>query len=102
MLAIYAPDAQELLPEQPALVGRDAIRSFYARLIEDLPRFEHEFTPAEITVAASGDLAVARGTFRFTPDSRAPEVVHRGKFIGVWQRTGKDWKLKYNISNSDE
>ncbi len=87
MMAIYAPDAQELLPESPPIIGRDSIR---------------HFEPQEITVARSGDLAVVRGTYRFTPDSLTPEQVLVGKFVGVWRHREGDWRLQLNISNADE
>jgi uncharacterized protein (TIGR02246 family) len=34
MMAIYASDAQEMLPGCPAIAGREAIRRFYAGLIQ--------------------------------------------------------------------
>lgn len=102
MMAIYADDAQELLPDMAPLVGRDAIRAFYRGLIEQLPRFAHHFAPEDITVASSADLAVARGSYRFTPDTLDPQLVHVGKYVGVWRRRQGDWRLFINISNSDE
>lgn len=101
MMAIYAPDAEEPLPGMPAVVGREAIRDFYRELIERFPDFAHEFEPEEITVAASEDLAVVRGTYRFMPDSGSPEEAQVGKFVGVWCLVVGDWRLKYNISNAD-
>ena len=38
MMAIYAADAQELLPHMPPIVGRDAIREFYRGVIKELLR----------------------------------------------------------------
>ena len=102
MMAIYAPDAQELLPDLPAIVGRGAIREFYRGIIEELPRFAHEFKASEIVVAESGDLAVVRGTYRFTADTLRPAEVQIGKFVGVWRRRDGDWQLQMNISNSDQ
>lgn len=102
MMEIYAPDARELLPGMPPIVGRPAIRGFYAELIETYPRFEHEFEAGEILVAASGDLAVVRGTYRFTPDARRPQEAQSGKFVGVWRRRDGAWRLLINISNSDQ
>jgi len=101
MMAIYAPDARELLPDVPALIGTTAIRGFYANLMEQMPRFAHHFDAQEITVGVAGDLAVVRGTYRFTPDIQVPSQVHSGKFVGVWRRLGGDWRLAINISNSD-
>jgi uncharacterized protein (TIGR02246 family) len=101
MMVIYAPDARELLPDMPPLIGTTAIRGFYATLMEEMPRFAHHFEAQEITVGAAGDLAVVRGTYRFTPDVQVPGQVHSGKFVGVWRRLGADWRLAINISNSD-
>jgi len=102
MIAIYAPDAQELLPDMLPIVGRDAIREFYRGLIEAFPRFAHKFEAHEIIVAESGDLAVVRGSYRFTADTLLPAEVQTGKFVGIWRRRGGDWRLQMNISNSDQ
>ena len=100
-MAIYAVDARELLPGLPPIEGRDAIRRFYRDLMDRFPRFAHAFEAAEIVVADSGDLAVARGTYRFTPDTEKPAEVQTGKYVGVWRNTDGDWRLQINISNSD-
>jgi uncharacterized protein (TIGR02246 family) len=101
MMAIYAPDAQELLPDMQPITGRDAIRAFYQNLIEAMPRFAHQFEPQEIVVAQSGDLAVVRGSYRFTADTSHPEAIQTGKFVGIWRHRDGDWRLQKNISNAD-
>ena len=102
MMEIYAPDAQELLPDLPPLVGAPAITGFYASLMEQMPRFAHHFHGQEIMVSAAGDLAVVRGAYRFTPDVLVPSQSHSGKFVGVWRRLeAGDWRLAINISNAD-
>ena len=99
MLAIYAADAQELLPDLPPIVGSAAIRVFYADLFRQFPRLAFHFAQEEVLVAHSGDLAIARGTYRFTPDANQPERVDSGKFVGVWRWIDGDWRLVLNISN---
>lgn len=101
MLAIYAPEPCELWPGQPALVGRTAIRDFYSQLLDDFPRFQQNFVMDEVIIAESGDLAVVRGTYQFTPDERRPDDVEIGKFVAVWIFHSGDWRLHTNISNSD-
>src|SRR5581483_9748793 len=96
MMAIYAPDAREMLPGMPAVVGREAMRALYAGLLSTQPRFDTVFSPEEIIV--SGDLAVVRGWYRFTPDTAEPSKVDVGKFIGIWRHDGGDWRLVINIS----
>lgn len=102
MLAIYAADARELLPGMPAVEGRETIRDFYAGLIERFPRFRNDFEPEEILVGGSADLAVARGRFRFTPDTDQPDDTQQGKYVGVWRRVEGEWRLAINISHADE
>jgi uncharacterized protein (TIGR02246 family) len=101
MLAIYAPEAQELLPGMSPVVGHAAIRELYRGLVAAYPRFAHEFDAAEVVVAQSGDLAVVRGTYRFTPDALAPEIVRTGRFVGVWRHRDGDWRLQMNIANEE-
>jgi uncharacterized protein (TIGR02246 family) len=101
MMAIYAPDARELLPDLPPLIGIAAIRAFYSNLIVQLPRFAHHFDAEEIMVGAAGDLAVVQGSYCFTPDTQLPSQVLSGKFVGVWRRRGGDWQLTLNISNGN-
>ncbi|HEV8508949.1 MAG TPA: SgcJ/EcaC family oxidoreductase [Gemmatimonadales bacterium] len=102
MMAIYTPDAQELLPGQPALVGRDAIREHYRRLLEELPRCSYSFDLQEVTIAESADLAIVRGSYRFMADELKLDEVQIGKFVAVWVFYSGDWRLEINISNSDQ
>ncbi len=101
MMAIYSDDARELLPGMPAIVGRDSIRAFYERLIHELPRFKHEFDPQEFMVAASGDVAVVRGEYRFAADTLRPAEIQTGKFMEVWVNIDQDWRLRINMSSGD-
>jgi uncharacterized protein (TIGR02246 family) len=101
MMAIYAADAQELIPGLPPIVGRPAIRVYYQNLMDQLPHWRHQFTLHEVIVAESGDLAVTRGAYHFVPDSQHPEVAHVGKFLGVWRHWEGDWCLQINMSNED-
>jgi uncharacterized protein (TIGR02246 family) len=84
MMEIYAPDARELLPDVPPLIGKKAIRGFYANLMEQMPRFAHHFDAQEITVGAAGDLAVVRGTYRFIPDVQGSLWASGA----IWEATG--------------
>jgi len=100
MMAIYASDARELLPNLPPIEGRDSIEAFFKGLAARNPRFVHRFAPEEVTVAASADLAVVTGTYRFTPDSLQRDVYSAGKFAGIWRREGDEWRLAIDIASS--
>lgn len=101
MMAVYAPDAVELLPDTPAVVGRGPIRDFYRHVIEQYPRFAHKFEAHEMILASSGDLAVLRGSYRFIPDTLRAGDVRTGKFVGVWRKQDGDWRIQLNVSNAN-
>jgi len=101
MMANYAEDAEELMPGVPPIRGRDSIRAFYLNVLDQLPRFKHELNMHEIIVADSADLAVAIGTYKFTPDTNRPAEVQTGKLISVWRNRDGDWRLLKNIASSD-
>lgn len=99
MVARYAPDAWEMLPDAVPQVGREAIRAFFASLFEARARWFHEMTIERVDVAASLDLAVARGTFRVTYDSERPDEFDDWKFVSVWRFREGDWRIVTNIYN---
>ncbi len=100
MMAIYAEDAEELLPDLQPIVGRAAIRAFYGQLLEQSPRFAPHFDSRQVTVAECADLAVVEGTYRFTPDTNDVSRIQTGKFIGIWRLIDGDWRLWRIISNA--
>lgn len=101
MVDIYSVNAQELLPGFAPVIGREAIRQFYALVFQQLPRCIYEFDQQDLIVAESDELAVVRGRYRFVPDADVPEDARTGKFVGVWRREAGDWRLAINISNED-
>ena len=101
MMTIYALDARAMLPGMPAVVGRDSIEALFRAVHARYPRFVHRFEPETIDVAASGDLAVVRGGYRFTPDSLLLDAQDVGRLVGVWRRERGAGRLALDISNSD-
>ena len=75
MLAIYADDAQELMPGVPAITGREAIRAFYVRVLNDLPRYMHELQMDEIIVA--GTIGCAHPNRHVWKGFRSSRIPHR-------------------------
>jgi ketosteroid isomerase-like protein len=99
-LRFYAPGAVEMQPSTPAIAGLPAIRAWFeSGLLQ--PGITNVFTSDTIEVAASGDLAYDRGTYRFsmeTPDGRVEDV---GKYLMIWKKIDGEWKVIADISNSD-
>jgi uncharacterized protein (TIGR02246 family) len=98
--AEYLDDARMLPPDEPELVGREAIRASIASFLEqglgDLTLQTHE-------VVTRGELACERGSFTMTMAPQGgPRTVRAGKYVVVWRR-GSDlsWRISIDIFNFD-
>ena len=99
-LEFYAPDAVEMQPNAPAIVGLPAIREWFETGLLQ-PGISNFFEPDTIEVAASGDLAYDRGTYRFAMETPGGRVEDAGKYLMIWKKIGGEWKVIVDISNSD-
>ena len=59
------------------------------------------FEPQEIEFARGGDLAIDRGTYRFQGKVDGKTLNETGKYLIIWRKVGKDWKIAADIWNSD-
>lgn len=97
---IYAVDAKLLPPNGPIVEGRQAIQTFWANAISAGLKIP-SITPVD--VVASGNLAVDRGTYASTvPAAGGGTTAEAGKYVVVWKRQGRSWKIAYDIWNSDK
>jgi ketosteroid isomerase-like protein len=95
VVEVFAEDAWQMPPNQPALVGRDAIRNFWRQAVQ---WGKWEFSLQAQDVAVSGPLAVERGKYvlRFTAGSSAPfpSFVDRGNYLVHWRRDPDgEWRI---------
>jgi ketosteroid isomerase-like protein len=97
-----APNAIFLPPDSPALETTVAIRDYYQALFDD-PHFSLECTQVTVEVAASRDIAWARGTCDATfttPDGTVGGGA--SKWTKVWVRLENGaWKCKLNTWNTN-
>jgi uncharacterized protein (TIGR02246 family) len=96
----YREDAILLPPNADVVAGRSAIRSWYEQGFRHY-RFAVSFDAGEI--AASGDLAFARGYIngRLNPKADEALINLHEKFIMVLRRDEDGWKIARLIWNSD-
>ena len=96
LAAHFSPDGVMMQPGMAPATGAAAIRSTLAKLVSQ-PGFGLTFASDHVDVAASGDLAVAHGTYSETlpdPQSGAAQT-HTGAYVtvykpepdGVWKAT---------------
>ena len=98
--ALYAEDGAVMPPNAPIGKGRAAIQQTWASMLQT-PGFDLTFVPEQITVSSSGDMALDRGTYKFTAAPNGTAMTDTGKYVVVWRKIGNEWKAAADIFNSD-
>lgn len=94
---LYDSNAVVLPPGRPRVVGRPAIRAFFAEIWP----LKATLTLAAAAVQVTGDLAIEEGTWNWTMPSPRGEVRDHGKYLVTWRRVDGDWLIARDIWNSD-
>jgi uncharacterized protein (TIGR02246 family) len=98
--SFYAEDAIEMASNTPMIQGREAIRQWYEAWLAPAG-VGMTFETADVQVAASGDMAIERGTYRFTQDSPRGVTEDVGKYVTVWKKLDGKWQVAVDAANSD-
>ena len=98
--ALYTEDGAVMPPNAPIGKGRAAIEQTWASMMRT-PGFDLTFTPEQIIVSSSGDLALDRGTYSLTVAPGGTTQTDTGKYVVVWRKIGSEWKAAADIFNSD-
>jgi len=100
ILAVYAPDAVVFAPNQERMTESAQLSDYFSGM-EQLG-IQMAVTPLDVTVAASGEMAVEVGTWALslpTPDGGVYN--DNGKYMAMWTKVNGTWLMKYDIWNSD-
>lgn len=97
---LYAEDGAVMPPNAPIGKGRVAIQQTWDSMMQT-PGFDLTFTPEQIVVSSSGDMALDRGTYRLTIGPSGTTQSDTGKYVVVWRKIGGEWKAAADIFNSD-
>ena len=96
--ALYTEDAYVLPPGSSMVKGRAAIEAFWRQAAQQM-------TDAKLTtvdVLPLGRSAAREvGTVTLKTKSQPPQEVV-GKYVVVWRKIGRDWKLVTDIWNTDK
>ncbi|HEX6219171.1 MAG TPA: DUF4440 domain-containing protein [Sphingomicrobium sp.] len=98
---LYTEDGAVMPPNAPIGKGHEAIQQTWAGMM-GTPGFELTFTPEQILVSASGDMALDRGTYNLKMAPNGAEMTDTGKYVVVWRKVGGEWKAAADIFNSDQ
>ena len=96
--ALYTEDAYVLPPGSAMVKGRAAIEAFWRQAAQQM-------SDAKLTTVDVPPLgrSAAReiGTVTLKTKSQPPQEVV-GKYVVVWRKIGRDWKLATDIWNTDK
>jgi len=98
--ALFAPDAVLMPPNMERDTGSVAIRASFAGLAQLNATLS--LTPAAISVAGAGDMAIEEGTWTYSmplPDSSTYK--DNGKYLVYWKKHDGTWLIQADIWNSD-
>ena len=99
----YGDNASVLIPNQPIMNGKDAIRTGLKDMVAD-KNLLLSFTTSSAEVAKSGDVAYTQGTYSLTatdPRTKKP-VTEIGKYVTVYKKQADgSWKAVEDINNAD-
>src|SRR5689334_8180003 len=101
LAALYAEDAVLMMPGQPTIRGRDAIKTAYAKDIADMVKYgysNNQGKNSEVTV--SGDIGWESNTFTVT--DKTGKRIDAGKYVTVFGRKDGKWVIVRDIWNSDD
>ena len=92
--SMFAEDAWQMPPNNPPLVGREAIRQFWSQALK-LGKWEFSLQTQDVSV--SGPVAVERGKYilKFSAGPGAPmsSFQDRGNYLVHWRREGDgEWR----------
>jgi uncharacterized protein (TIGR02246 family) len=96
--ALYTEDAYVLPPGSAMVKGRPAIEAFWRQAAQQM-------TDAKLTtvdVLPLGRSAAREvGTVTLKTKSQPPQEIV-GKYVVLWRKVGRDWKLATDIWNTDK
>jgi ketosteroid isomerase-like protein len=100
VIGYWTDDARVVLPGQPVLSGKAAIREMVAGTMKT-SGFHVSWVPDSAVVSRSGDLGYTYGTNEFTaPDSAGRPVTTRGRYLTVWRKDADGrWRCVQDYSN---
>jgi len=93
--SFYADDAVLMVPNEPMTKGRKNIEAHYK---EDFGRGAVRLRIRPVESVVAGDRAFEVGTATATLGPLSDD----GKYIVIYKRVGSEWKIAYDIFNSDQ
>ena len=98
--AIYATDAKAFPPNSQVVEGRQNIQALWAGFVSGGLKLQ---SLNSVDVNLNGNVAVETGKYVVTvPTASGGTITDEGKYVVVWKRQGRGWKIFRDIWNSDK
>ena len=97
VVAFYAADGSTVWPADQAQHGTAKIRAGWKAGLKAFRSLQ--FTPERIDVANGGDLAIDFGKVEIGQDDDKGRETLQGKYVVVWKKTDRGWKVLYDCYN---
>lgn len=100
-LSFWADDCVLMPPNEPAVVGKDAGRSWYRSAFD---QFKIDFTVAFDEIEVVGDWSFARGSYKgaLIPKAGGESIQDNGKYLEIHRRQPDgSWKFACHMWSSD-
>jgi ketosteroid isomerase-like protein len=101
-LAYWSDDAVVLEPDQPALVGKSAIRQMVVGSMKD-PKFSITWEPERAVISETGDMGylIEHNRVTFTDSTNKVRTVY-GKAVTIWKKEPNgNWKCVVDTFNGN-
>ena len=102
-VSYYTDDAVLLLPNSPAITGKDHIRPVIQEMMSD-SNFAIAFESVKMEASRGGDQVYSAGTYSITEsDRKTGKPVHdKGKYLTVYRKQADgSWKAAADMISSD-
>ena len=96
--ALYTEDAYVLPPGSAMVKGRAAIEAFWRQAAQQMS--DAKLTTVDV-LPLGRSAAREIGTVTLKTKSQPPQEIV-GKYVVVWRKIGRDWKLATDIWNTDK
>jgi uncharacterized protein (TIGR02246 family) len=97
--SFYAEDAVLMPPDAPPAKGRAAIEAHFKK---DFQQGASNLQLRPMESMTTGSQAFEAGTSTVTIKTGTTTMTDKGKYLTTFKRVGSDWKISYDIFNSDQ
>lgn len=97
----YTADAVLMMANMPRITGHASIQKLWQDWGTALPNASFAIATGNVEVPQSGEHAIEVGTYSLSWDGANGRESDNGKFIVVWKPVNGQWKIAYDIGNSD-